>query len=154
MTPLEQDSHVYRVGWRGLLSLPLLLLSLGNDTPGCFLPLVLLCWVPELLLSYLKVSSAGLEVRYWPFYQLRARWEEVDRIDKHRVFGIFPSDALFLKQAAPFGSCSILGRELWLRPRLDQRLVVLSDFSGWQDGRLAEDLRLYIPDVMESRCRW
>jgi hypothetical protein len=149
MALLEQDSHIYRVGWRGLLSLPLLLLGFGSDTPGCFLPLVLLCWVPEFLLSYLKVSSAGLEVRYWPFYELHARWEEVDRIDKHKVLGIFSSDALFLKQAAPFGSCSILGRELWLRPKLDQRLVVLNDFRGWSDGRLAEDLRLYIPDVID-----
>ena len=127
-----------------------MLLSLHSDTPGCFWPLVLLCWVPELLLSYLKVSPAGLEVRYWPFYRLCARWEEVDRIDKHRVLGVFASDALFLKQAAPLGSRSILGPELWLRPRLDQRLVVLNDFRGWQDGRLAEDLRLYIPDVMEA----
>lgn len=151
--PIERDVHVYRVGWRGLLSLPLLLLDVGNDTLGCFLPLVLLCWVPELLLSYLKVSSAGLEVRYWPFYQLRARWEEVDRIDKHRVLGVFPSDALYLKQAAPFGSRSIFGRELWLRPKLDQRLVVLNDFRGWPDGTLADDLRLYIPDVIESRSK-
>jgi len=64
MTSFEGNSHTYRVGRRGLLSLPLSLLEFGGETLGCFLPLALLLWIPEFLLSYIKVSPDGLEVRY------------------------------------------------------------------------------------------
>jgi hypothetical protein len=123
------------------------LLEAGGDTPGCFLPLALLLFIPELLLSYLKVSPAGLEIRYWPFYKLHVRWEQVDRLDKYKLLGILPSDVLYLKQSAPFGSLSIIGRELQLGQ--PQRFVVLNDFRGWANGRLAENLRRYIPEIME-----
>ena len=147
MTSSEGDSHTYRVGWRGLLSLPLSLLEFGGESPGCFLPLVPLLWIPEFFLSYIKVSPAGLEVRYWPYSQFRVNWEQIDRLDKYKVFGIFLSDVLYLKHSAPFGSQHVLGRELRLGH--PQRFVVLNDFKGWADGSLSEDLRRYIPNVME-----
>ena len=148
MPSFEGESHTYRVGRRGLLSLPLSLLEFGGETPGCFLPLVLLLWIPEFFLSYLKVSPTGLEIRYWPYYQFRVNWEQIDRTGKYKVFGIFLSDVLYLKQSAPFGSQHVLGREIRLGH--PQRFVVLSDFEGWADGRLAGDLRRYIPEIMES----
>ena len=147
MTSLEGDAHIYRVGRRGLFSLPLSLLEFGGESPGCFLPLVPLLWIPEFFLSYLKVSPAGLEVRYWPYKQFRVNWEQIDRLGKYKVFGILPSDVLYLKQSSPFGSQHVLGRELQLGH--PQRFVVLSDFKGWTDGRLADDLKRYIPEIME-----
>lgn len=147
--PLKQDTHVYRIGWRGLLSLPLSLLECDSETPGCFVPLALILCIPGLLLSHLRVSPDGLAVRYWPFYYIRAQWEQVDRIDKHKVIGLLPSDVLYLKQPASFGSRTILSREVW--PGIHQRFVVLNDFRGWKNGRLAENLGQYIPEIMESR---
>lgn len=147
--PLKQDTRVYGIGWRGLLSLPLSLLEFDSDNPGCFVPLALLSCIPGLLLSYLKVSPDGLEVRYWPFYHIRAQWEHVDHIGKHKVLGLLPSDVLYLKHPASFGSRTVLSREVW--PDVHQRVVVLNDFRGWKNGRLAENLGQYIPEIMESR---
>ena len=147
MTSLEEETHIYRVGWRGLLSLPMSLLEVGGDSPGCFLPLVLLLWIPELVRSYLKVSPAGLEVYYWPYKRFQVNWDQIDRLGKYKVFGIFPSDVLYLKGSTPFGSQHVLGREIRLGH--PQRFVVLSDFKGWKNGTLADELRKYIPLIMD-----
>lgn len=146
MNITDQDGKKFRVGWRGLFSLPLSLLEAGSDDLGCFLILACLLVIPVLLLSYLRISPRGLEVKYWPLYRILVPWEDIDRLDAHKVFGLIPSQALFLKQDAPFGSVNILGREVQSGEK--KRLIVLNDFQGWPNGKIKAELQKYIPEII------
>jgi hypothetical protein len=149
MKILDQTGQKFRIGWRGLFSLPISLLESGSDDPGCFLILAFMLVIPEILLSYLKISPRGLEVKYWPFYHINAPWEDIDKLDSHKVLGLIPSQAIFLKQDAPFGSVNILGREVQIGKK--KRLIVLNDFQGWSNGKITAMLEEYAPGLISDR---
>lgn len=94
--------------------------------------------------SYLKVSPEGLEFSYWPTYRIRAAWEDVERIGKHKVLGLIPYDALYLRAATPVGRQGMMKWRRRLRMST-QHFVLLNDFRGWPSGELAEHLRHHLP---------
>lgn len=114
-----------------------------------FLLLYIAVLVGRFLLSHLKVSSDGLEYRYWPTYAIRASWEDVEYLGKYNSLGIIPYDALYLKTASPFGWQIMMAfrRAVGLST---QYLVPLTGFHGWPKGQLADDLREYVPHVFNA----
>lgn len=124
---------------------------------GPFLILFVFFWlwfvswpIGRLLFSYLKVSPDGIEYRYWPSYGVRCSWDSVERLGEHRSFGLFRSDVLYLERAEPVGwQINVtLRRRLGLKT---QYIVPLTGISGWPRGKLAEDLRQYIPHLLEGK---
>lgn len=119
-------------------------LYLAPDTPGCLVAALMVgLYIPSLFLSYLKVSPDGLELHYWPIYRIRVAWQDVERLGKCKLLGVFSCDALYLNRAEARARNATI-REWGLAKRC---IVPLSDFRGWPDGELADDLRWYIPHV-------
>jgi hypothetical protein len=106
--------------------------------------------IGRLFLSYLKVTPDGVEYRYWPSYAVRCNWDDVEKLGEHRSFGIFPSDVLYLRSGEPIGPqiTIALRRKLGLKT---QYFVPLTGIQGWPEGRLANDLREYLPHILGSR---
>lgn len=138
----EQEVHEYRIGRRGWLNYPLSVLELGDVSP-LWIPLALLASFREVSRSYLRISPAGMELFYWPNHRLQASWDQMDRIEQRKVL-FSTRHLLYLKENASFGSRTIRGQELGLG---SQRFISLSDFQGWPEGQLAEDLRRYVPHL-------
>lgn len=91
--------RTYKLDWKGILYHSVAWLYLQPGTlEFLILFLMIILYIPSLFLSYLKVSSDGLELRYWPLYKQLITWDEIDRIGKCRALIIFPSDALYLKR--------------------------------------------------------
>jgi len=143
---MDQNGKKFGIGWRGIFSLPISLLESGSDDPGCLIILALLLIIPELFLSYLKISSDGLEVRYWPFYKIHVPWLQIDHLGPYKVLGLIPSQAFYLEGDAPFGSLNILSREIQIGQK--KRLIVLNDFHGWSNGNIKAELNKYIPEII------
>ena len=145
MNSVEQCStRTYRLGWRGILYHSDAWLYLAPDSPGCLaVALMVGLYIPSLFLSYLKVSPDGLELCYWPTYRLCVAWQDIERVGKCKLFGIFPCDALYLDRPEARARNAVL-REWGLAKRC---IVPLSDFGGWPAGKLAKDLRRCIPHV-------
>jgi len=140
---MEENSHTFRLGWKGVFCEAEPLLSMDGNTPlWISLPIVLVLFLPRLLLSYLRVGPAGMEVRYWPRYRARIPWGAVERLGECLALGPFKRDALYLSGAGT----GVLHRETGLRQNL---IIPISDFHGWPDGRLREELTRFIPRVVE-----
>ena len=89
------------------------------------------------------LAKDGLELHYWPIYRIRVAWQDVERLGKCKLLGVFSCDALYLNRAEARARNATI-REWGLAKRC---IVPLSDFRGWPDGELADDLRWYIPHV-------
>lgn len=123
---------------------------------ACVAPLVVLIFLVSIyflvvtignaLLSYLKVSPNGLEMRSWPYQGLRCRWEDIERVGAYKLLGLIPFDALYLKRADPVGPQITVNFRRLLGLRTPP-VMVLSGFQGWPTGPLAADLRAYRPDL-------
>jgi len=91
--------------------------------------------------SYVKISSVGLEQKFWPYKHIRCNWSDVDRIGK---WGLF-TDVVYLN------SCEIIGPSISLKMpfklfRLHaQDFITLSGYQGWSDGQLVEDMQKFAP---------
>jgi hypothetical protein len=136
--------NVYRLGWKGILYNSDAWLYLQPDVPGLLLLLLMVAlYLPSLFLSYLKVSSSGMELHYWPYYRVFVRWDEIDRIGLCRALLVFPCEALYLNKAEAKEKNATI-REWGL---VKQCIVPLSDFRTWPDGELKRDLQRYIPHI-------
>jgi len=89
--------------------------------------------------SYLRISSKGLEYHNWPFFELRCKWDDVQRINRGRWLG----DTLYLKYAEEIGFSEF-------SVNLGQRQIHLSSLVGWPDGGLEDDLRQYAPQLFRG----
>lgn len=140
----EKDrTLVYRLNWRGVAYSFYPLLYADSNTPGCLLiPLLVLLFLPRLLLSYLEVSPQGLELLFWPTFRIPVCWDEVERLGKCTFWGKITCDALYLKNPSRPKSETIIDRE---RGLLQKQIIPLSDFRGWPEGGLAENLQRYCP---------
>ena len=97
------------------------------------------------LFSYLKISHQGLEYRLWPNYRIRCRWKDVDRIDKGKIYGIFPADFIYLKDAEETRHLLFGGmvRNFIYPPHT----IPIYEMKGWPDGKLAQTLQSYVPHL-------
>ena len=146
MTTGEQNpTHTYRFNWKGMLYATWPLLYIEPDSASCLvIPMLVFLYVPSLFLSYLRVSDEGVELLHWPRYRVRARWDEVTRLDKCRAFGKFKFDALYLRESAQGEARKLADREMG---EFRKNIISLTDFRGWPEGRLAEDIRRYLPQM-------
>lgn len=96
--------------------------------------------------TYLRVSSDGLEYLRWPYFGMRCRWKDVERLGKRRWATGREYDVLYLKRSAPYS---------WqLSTKIRQIFgintnwgILLTGLQGWPTGQLADDLRHYVPHI-------
>ena len=136
--------RIYRLGWKGILFHSDSWLYIQPDSPVFILViLMIVLYIPSLFLSYLKVSSSGLELHYWPLYRVFVVWGDIDRLGKCKALNIFPCDALYLNRAEATEKNAQI-REWGLSK---QCIIPLSDFRAWSSGELLSDLQRYVPQV-------
>ena len=138
--------RIYRFGWKGVLFNSDAWLYAESGTPGLlFAVLFIALYIPSLFLSYLKVTTTGLELHYWPLYRVFAAWDEVERLGTCKALIVFSCDALYLKRPAAAEKNAKL-REWGLAKKC---IVPLSDFRAWPSGELRADLLRHIPHVFQ-----
>lgn len=86
--------------------------------------------------SYLRVSTAGIVYRLWPYAEIRAGWEQVAALKRGHWLG----DHLILWEATVIGI-----PEFALT--LGQIRIPLGSFPGWPHGSLEATLRCHAPDL-------
>jgi hypothetical protein len=86
--------------------------------------------------SYLRLSENGLVYRNWPLFELRCKWQDVDRINKGRWLG----DTLYLQRAEYIGY-----QEFSINIGSPQ--IYLSSLAGWPDGGLIDEFQQYAPQL-------
>jgi hypothetical protein len=96
--------------------------------------------------SYIKISPDCIEQKTTPYLHIRCNWADVDRLGK--TLWIF--DVIYLN------SYEVLGFSLSLKPPFNYLLskqcyISLASYTGWPDGQLARDLRLYAPKLFENK---
>jgi uncharacterized Tic20 family protein len=134
----ESDISIIEIGFMGLLAPIIILMSL-------LLVKQLVGFISQFF-SYVKVSSVGLEQKFWPYKHIRCNWSDVDKIGKWWLF----YDVVYLN------SCEIIGPSISLRVPLRlfrfplQNFITLSGYQGWSDGQLAEDIRRFVPRLFET----
>jgi hypothetical protein len=141
------STHTFRLGWKGILATAEWLLYSDSDLSFLVcLPLFFLLFLPRLLLSYLRLSSQGLELHYWPNYRVHVPWNAVERLGQCHALGMMRGDALYLHHSRSGASAEILSRTSGLQQK---RIIPLSDFRGWPQGQLAQELARFIPEVVD-----
>jgi hypothetical protein len=125
----ETPLNIYTIFFGGIL-----VLLIGSSL---ILPILLVNWI----CSYLKISAVGLEYHRWPFNTIVCFWSEVERIS-HGKYNGKPFASLLISRHEP-------GREISLgKAKLGSakyKIVPLSDFKGWPEGNLSDELRTYAP---------
>jgi hypothetical protein len=150
--PDRQDSavnsiHTFRLGWKGVLSTAEWLLYADSDLSlWIFLPLFFFLFLPRLFLSYLRLSSQGVEIHYWPNYRESYSWSEIEHLGQCRTMGVMTCEALYLHHTSSASDHEIISRTAGLKQK---RLIPLSDFRGWSHGRLARVLTRFIPEIID-----
>ena len=143
----NNDEIIHKLGWKGILFQFDPLLYADPDTPGWVLfPIMVGLFIPRLFLSYLKVSADGLILHYWPKHTTQVKWEQIARLGRCRFLGFIPCDALYLKMPEAQTKNAAL-REWGLAKKC---IIPLSDFRGWPNGKLAENLKNRIPSIMSE----
>jgi hypothetical protein len=141
-------SKKYRLSWKGVLFASEALLYEDADTPRFLLiPILVFLYLPKLFLSYLEVSDQGINLFYWPNYRINVSWQEVNRLGKAIFLGRQSSDVLYLRKGPEEGIPSLIDRHRGFR---EKRIIPLSDFRGWPDGDLYNDLMRYIPNIIQE----
>jgi len=135
----------YRLNWKGMLLISETLLYADPDTPWILMiPILAFLYLPSLFLSYLKVSSKGIELFYWPTYRLKSNWKDIKRLGYVTLLGKIPYDALYLIDVEPYQSVS---RYVGIQKKWT---ITLDDFRGWPEGKLHRQLKEYLPWINES----
>lgn len=113
-----------------------------------FVALVVIFMALSLIgLSYifarLALSSTGIEYHRWPLPGVTCSWNEVDRVWTGEIAGKHVA-LLVTRKRQP-------GKEIRLGSSTigssSYQSIPLSDFQGWSDGALKEDLSLYLPNL-------
>lgn len=135
---------------------PLIYLSLAVMVPGAVLMtlgslFMLFIPISQGLFGYIKISSDGLEFRRFPFRTHKFKWESVERISQGTVSTQIP----FMRGPLRYGSL-LIRRDTpgWETNMGNGRLgsanyhgIPISEFQGWDDGSLLENLKLYAPHI-------
>jgi hypothetical protein len=108
-------------------------------------------YIPSVWRSYLKTSPQGLELYYWPGRQIIASWDEVTHLESRKFMGTIANDRLFLNRSL-YENRIVISLTQKSKEWVDKQkmFIPLSDFKGWPDGGLANDLRKYTPHVFFS----
>jgi hypothetical protein len=100
-----------------------------------------------LFFAYIKVTPEGIEQKYPGSIHIRSKWSDVDR------FGtLFFNNVLYLNAYEELGlSLSLRSPFQLFRPK--QRFISLSNYNGWPNGQLANQLKQYAPRLFENQPR-
>lgn len=123
---------------------------------GCILtPLIILMGLNIILapirtilsfFSYIKISPDGIEQKYAISKHIRSKWSDVDKLGKLFLF----TDVIYLNSYEVVGvTLSLKSPFRFLHPK--QGFISLTGFEGWSEGRLADDLRQYVPQLFENQ---
>jgi hypothetical protein len=108
--------------------------------------------VGSLVASYVVVSPDALEIRLWPLYHLRLRWEDAASVREPSGEGE-SDEVLSLKKAKELDEGSTV---VWLRKVLRRfvgdapRFLSLQTIQGHSQGGFADDLRRYAPHLFAA----
>lgn len=103
------------------------------------------------LFGYIRISPEALEYQRWPFSKNRFEWKNVESIRQ----GTLNIQTPFNRGPLNYGSLLIRrdkpGWELKTRGgtlgSAKYHIIPISEFQGWDDGRLVSDLRLFAPHL-------
>ncbi|MBN1312565.1 MAG: hypothetical protein JXB30_14210 [Anaerolineae bacterium] len=125
-----------------------------TDVSGCgrvFIVFYLLIAFRNAHRSYLKITPTGMELCWHPYKLLTIGWDEVLRLERKKWLGSFPDDRLYVdRPPLVYGG----GQPIFLtesaRKHFESQMfaIPLRQFQGWPDGKLAADLKQYIPDIL------
>jgi hypothetical protein len=98
------------------------------------------------IFSYLLLSEEGLKFRLWPLHKIKCTWDDVEQIKKSPF--PFQGDILTLKKAEVSGFHLLLDfikGNFGVTKTLP--IIPLYQIDGWQNGRLKNELKKYVPDL-------
>jgi hypothetical protein len=98
----------------------------------------------QIAFGYLKVSPSRMEYWYWPVFGMRGNWDDVDVLVRDRPLSILAFDHLRFTRGDFFGWPPALRLARTLRLRYT---IPLSQFEGWPEGPLANDVRRFAPQL-------
>jgi hypothetical protein len=101
--------------------------------------------------TYIKTSPGGIEYRNWPYYGITCEWISIERIEVQKKYG-FNIEVLVPAKVQYVGKGTFFG--LSLRKNLgvkEQTYIPLSGFTGWPDGKLAQDIKKYAGHIFEAK---
>ncbi|KAA3648810.1 MAG: hypothetical protein DWQ07_01035 [Chloroflexi bacterium] len=116
---------------------------LGLLFAGPFLALIPYTIIRYFLTS-ISLNPEAVEYRNWPYHRRRVKWEDTQKIRGTKALGLANRDEIIVQNAID------LSWQFWQRLRKDQSVndrIPLSGFSGWPNGKLADDLRKYAPHL-------
>ena len=98
------------------------------------------------IFSYLTLSEKGLEYRLWPLHKIRCTWADVEQIKKSAL--PFQGELLILKKGNLSGFHPLMDFNKGNYGVIKTLPVIpLYQISGWQDGRLKNELKKYAPNL-------
>jgi len=151
------------LGLAALLILPLvtvaaLMLMLPESMSGglfflLFLPIILTCGLSVFLsvlavgvfVHRLKLTPEGLEYQRWPLKQIAATWAQVEGLHIGKKTG---SATLLVHRIKPGFELDLGFMTLGSK---DFKLIPLSDFTGWKDGRIALEMKKFAPKLFADQ---
>lgn len=93
--------------------------------------------------SYVKITPEGIENKVWLARHILVRWPEVDRLGKYLFY-----DVVYLKSYEVIGY-SPSYHWPWKSINFAQNTIAVSNYQGWPDGPLANDLKRRAPGLFE-----
>ena len=143
------DAMIRSWSLAAVLLIPALLFLLGIGIMR--LPLLIMR-VGSLMASYVVVSPDALDIRLWPLYHGRLRWEDIKLVSESRRWG-GSGEMLSLKEAKQLaeGPVTISLRKMlrWVS-RNEPRFLPLRAIQGHPRGGFADDLRRYAPHLFTA----
>ncbi len=106
---------------------------------------VSLTFVISFLFASLRISHEGIVYNRWPLPSVKATWDKCDRISTGQVASLSVA-TLLVRRETPGREFKMGTSTLGSR---DFRFIPLSDFRGWSDGRIREEIRIYAPRLVE-----
>lgn len=100
--------------------------------------------------SYMKTDPTGLTIYWHPGYEIRLSWQEVLRFEKKKYFGMLPYEMLYVDKPIYPQEVKVIYLTKNIKEYVEkQRLgIPLRCYQGWPHGDLAQELRKYIPEIM------
>lgn len=96
--------------------------------------------------SYLTLSEKGLEYRLWPLHMIRCTWADVEQIKNSAL--PFQGELLILKKGNLSGFHPLMDFNKGNYGVIKTLPVIpLYQISGWQDGRLKNELKKHAPNL-------
>jgi hypothetical protein len=95
----------------------------------------------------LILSPAGLEYLRWPLKPNTATWAEVEEVRVSKKFG---HATLLIRRTKPGFELDLGFMTLGSK---SYKFIPLSDFMGWREGNLLEEMRTHLPKLKVDSTR-